>query len=31
VDEPAAGMNATEKIALREFDGRIRERGITIL
>jgi branched-chain amino acid transport system ATP-binding protein len=31
LDEPAAGMNATEKIALRELLGRIRERGITIL
>jgi branched-chain amino acid transport system ATP-binding protein len=31
LDEPAAGMNATEKIALRELLGRIRERGVTIL
>jgi branched-chain amino acid transport system ATP-binding protein len=31
LDEPAAGMNATEKAALRELLERIRESGITIL
>jgi branched-chain amino acid transport system ATP-binding protein len=31
LDEPAAGMNATEKLALRELLLRIREEGKTIL
>ncbi|HEX4584337.1 MAG TPA: ABC transporter ATP-binding protein [Burkholderiaceae bacterium] len=31
LDEPAAGMNATEKAALRELLVRIRARGVTIL
>ncbi len=31
LDEPAAGMNATEKEALRELLGRIRATGTTIL
>jgi branched-chain amino acid transport system ATP-binding protein len=31
LDEPAAGMNATEKAALRELLLKIREQGITIL
>ena len=31
LDEPAAGMNATEKLALRELLARIRAAGITIL
>ena len=31
LDEPAAGMNATEKLALRELLVRIREQGTTIL
>ena len=31
LDEPAAGMNATEKIALRELIGAIRQRGVTVL
>jgi branched-chain amino acid transport system ATP-binding protein len=31
LDEPAAGMNATEKIALRKLLERIRADGITIL
>ncbi len=31
LDEPAAGMNATEKEALRELLGRIRDSGTTIL
>jgi branched-chain amino acid transport system ATP-binding protein len=31
LDEPAAGMNATEKVALRELLVYIRSRGITIL
>jgi branched-chain amino acid transport system ATP-binding protein len=31
LDEPAAGMNATEKAALRELLVRIRSRGITLL
>jgi len=31
LDEPAAGMNATEKIALRELLTRIRASGVTIL
>jgi len=31
LDEPAAGMNATEKLALRELLERIREDGVTIL
>jgi branched-chain amino acid transport system ATP-binding protein len=31
LDEPAAGMNATEKVALRKLIGSIRAQGITIL
>ncbi len=31
LDEPAAGMNPTEKAKLMQLIGRIRERGITIL
>jgi branched-chain amino acid transport system ATP-binding protein len=31
LDEPAAGMNATEKVALRKLIESIREKGITIL
>ena len=31
LDEPAAGMNATEKSSLRELLLKIREKGITIL
>lgn len=31
LDEPAAGMNATEKLSLRSLLESIRERGITIL
>jgi branched-chain amino acid transport system ATP-binding protein len=31
LDEPAAGMNATEKLALRELLQRIRAQGISIL
>lgn len=31
LDEPAAGMNATEKVTLRELINRIREDGRTIL
>ncbi|MBL8524026.1 MAG: ABC transporter ATP-binding protein [Betaproteobacteria bacterium] len=31
LDEPAAGMNATEKLALRELLESIRKQGITIL
>ena len=31
LDEPAAGMNATEKVALRELIDRIRKDGSTIL
>jgi branched-chain amino acid transport system ATP-binding protein len=31
LDEPAAGMNATEKLALRELLVKIRDAGITIL
>ncbi|GGI53428.1 ABC transporter ATP-binding protein [Oxalicibacterium solurbis] len=31
LDEPAAGMNATEKLALRDLLQRIRETGVTIL
>jgi branched-chain amino acid transport system ATP-binding protein len=31
LDEPAAGMNATEKVALRKLIGSISEKGITIL
>jgi branched-chain amino acid transport system ATP-binding protein len=31
LDEPAAGMNATEKVALRELIERIRADGITVL
>ena len=31
LDEPAAGMNATEKLALRDLLQRIREAGVTIL
>ncbi len=31
LDEPAAGMNATEKAALLELMARIRSRGVTIL
>ena len=31
LDEPAAGMNATEKLALRELLEAIRKQGITIL
>ena len=31
LDEPAAGMNATEKLALRELLARIRTAGVTIL
>jgi branched-chain amino acid transport system ATP-binding protein len=31
LDEPAAGMNATEKLALRELIVRIRDQGITVL
>ena len=31
LDEPAAGMNATEKLALRELIERIRADGITVL
>jgi branched-chain amino acid transport system ATP-binding protein len=31
LDEPAAGMNATEKLALRELLVKIRDSGVTIL
>ena len=31
LDEPAAGMNATEKMSLRKLIGAIRSQGITIL
>ncbi len=31
LDEPAAGMNATEKVALRQLISRIRDSGVTIL
>jgi len=31
LDEPAAGMNATEKLALRELLVKIRQAGVTIL
>jgi branched-chain amino acid transport system ATP-binding protein len=31
LDEPAAGMNATEKLALRKLIDAIREQGITVL
>ncbi len=31
LDEPAAGMNSTEKVELTEMIRKIRERGITIL
>jgi len=31
LDEPAAGMNPTEKAALMELIGKIRDRGVTIL
>ncbi|HEX8787639.1 MAG TPA: ABC transporter ATP-binding protein [Telluria sp.] len=31
LDEPAAGMNATEKLALRELLVKIRDAGITVL
>lgn len=31
LDEPAAGMNAAEKVALRELLQRIRESGKTLL
>src|SRR5690606_27920132 len=31
LDEPAAGMNATEKLALRDLLQRIRETSVTIL
>lgn len=31
LDEPAAGMNATEKLALRELIERIRQQGRTVL
>jgi len=31
LDEPAAGMNATEKVALRELLVKIRDAGVTIL
>jgi len=31
LDEPAAGMNSTEKVALAELIGRIRDLGITVL
>ena len=31
LDEPAAGMNATEKLRLRELLGSIRADGVTIL
>ncbi len=31
LDEPAAGMNPTEKAKLMQLIGRVRERGITIL
>jgi branched-chain amino acid transport system ATP-binding protein len=31
LDEPAAGMNATEKVTLRELIDRIRRDGRTIL
>jgi branched-chain amino acid transport system ATP-binding protein len=31
LDEPAAGMNATEKVALRELIERIRQQGRTVL
>jgi branched-chain amino acid transport system ATP-binding protein len=31
LDEPAAGMNPTEKGRLRELVGKIRDRGITVL
>jgi branched-chain amino acid transport system ATP-binding protein len=31
LDEPAAGMNATEKLALRELLVKIRDAGVTIL
>lgn len=31
LDEPAAGMNATEKLGLRDLLQRIREAGVTIL
>ena len=31
LDEPAAGMNATEKLALRQLIERIRQSGVTVL
>jgi branched-chain amino acid transport system ATP-binding protein len=31
LDEPAAGMNATEKLALKELIQKIRQRGVSIL
>ena len=31
LDEPAAGMNATEKVALRDLILSIRDRGVTVL
>jgi len=31
LDEPAAGMNATEKVALRELIERVRQQGKTVL
>jgi branched-chain amino acid transport system ATP-binding protein len=31
LDEPAAGMNATEKLALRDLLARIRAAGVTVL
>jgi branched-chain amino acid transport system ATP-binding protein len=31
LDEPAAGMNATERVALSKLVGSIRDRGITVL
>jgi branched-chain amino acid transport system ATP-binding protein len=31
LDEPAAGMNATERVALGKLVGSIRERGVTVL
>jgi branched-chain amino acid transport system ATP-binding protein len=31
LDEPAAGMNATEKVALRGLIESIRQRGVTVL
>ena len=31
LDEPAAGMNATEKVGLRELIERIRSQGVTVL